>query len=945
MSALALYGKNLLRSSRADLAVLVLLAAVVFLAFHQTIIDGKSISRATNLTRRDTLYQQFSQGNGIAYDTCVYQEHTPNFLLVADMIRSGATPLWNPYAGLGCPLLSDTQTLLFSPITWITAGFAGMKTYNVIIVLNVLLAAAGAYGLARVLGFSWAPALLTAMCYAFSPYQLFMMEWTRCQSATFPLVFLTFAHLKRSPRYFSYLLATASAVLVVVSGHAVPALYCLAFASLFFLLLVVFDRTTRLKPSGAILLLAAVAAGTFLICAPLILPFLEAIGSSDCFKSEIARLRYVVPWQSLTFSLLYPFHGHGSPYPGAAALVLILLGIVTQCGRSPACLPALLTGAIAFATLTRLGPFDYVCGLPKINWFMTVYAMPVLMLMLSVIAGAGLALLTDGQERLKKWWIAVVVAGAAFFILFPLLIQVTQLPPSAMRLNDWLTSMSFSRSIWIREAILIGITGLSLLFLTSMSPFRRTAIAILILGINAFSMGMIAKKSMPTEFSFSYPPLEVLAPAKDNARIISMGRHVFVPNTNQIYKISNLVSFAPTHPEGMLTFLRMCGVTIEGVNQFADGALTPQIDLASVTHAISSEPVIASDDHLPPPAPLPGAEKGLTFSPEVKLRGAAFIYDKANQDIFGTLDWKTERDTKKRSTFCALICAPDGTVLWIGDQHPLSSSITATVPRRLSTGSQFKLVIQVLDSETAKLIVPNAVPHSYRMESMDSAVVLGSFTVARKESLTAVEKSVSSRKAKPEANPEAGVSGSRHFVLQEEDERTMARIYKNARSMPAAYFVSSSQSASSSDDALRKVSDASFQPRSQVVIEGGGEEVGDNAPKTAYRPHEIFPVALMRPDTNSITAEFEAPRDGWLVVTDAYFPGWKAKVNGETRSIKRANGVFRAVQVTRGTQKLMMRYEPDSLKLGLLLFCGGLFGILTCGLILVPRQYERRNEG
>lgn len=71
---------------------------------------------------------------------------------------------------------------------------------------------------------------------------------------------------------------------------------------------------------------------------------------------------------------------------------------------------------------------------------------------------------------------------------------------------------------------------------------------------------------------------------------------------------------------------------------------------------------------------------------------------------------------------------------------------------------------------------------------------------------------------------------------------------------------------------------------------------------------------------------------GYLVITDAYYPGWRAYLDGNPAPIHRANLAFRAVLVPPGTHVVDFRYEPASLELGLWVT---LAALLATGALLV----------
>jgi uncharacterized membrane protein YfhO len=46
------------------------------------------------------------------------------------------------------------------------------------------------------------------------------------------------------------------------------------------------------------------------------------------------------------------------------------------------------------------------------------------------------------------------------------------------------------------------------------------------------------------------------------------------------------------------------------------------------------------------------------------------------------------------------------------------------------------------------------------------------------------------------------------------------------------------------------------------------------------------------------------------VLTDTYYPGWTARVDGRGSRIHRVDGLFRGVFVDKGKHEIMMRFLP-----------------------------------
>jgi hypothetical protein len=82
-------------------------------------------------------------------------------------------------------------------------------------------------------------------------------------------------------------------------------------------------------------------------------------------------------------------------------------------------------------------------------------------------------------------------------------------------------------------------------------------------------------------------------------------------------------------------------------------------------------------------------------------------------------------------------------------------------------------------------------------------------------------------------------------------------------------------------------------------------------------------VGSMRYELNRITAAVEDARHGYLVSTDAYYPGWDCFVGGRRVTMERADIVFRAIPVGTGSQPLDLVYRPASFLLGVWITLAG----------------------
>ncbi|MGH2720826.1 MAG: hypothetical protein ACRDJO_04380, partial [Actinomycetota bacterium] len=108
-----------------------------------------------------------------------------------------------------------------------------------------------------------------------------------------------------------------------------------------------------------------------------------------------------------------------------------------------------------------------------------------------------------------------------------------------------------------------------------------------------------------------------------------------------------------------------------------------------------------------------------------------------------------------------------------------------------------------------------------------------------------------------------------------------------------------------------------FDPRSEAVVEArpgelapfvaaAGEAGGGGASRAEIASYESDRVEVV----------VRAVRPGLLVLTDVFYPGWKATVNGRPALIHPVDVAFRGVGVGEGTSTVVFTYEPASFRIG-----------------------------
>jgi hypothetical protein len=130
------------------------------------------------------------------------------------------------------------------------------------------------------------------------------------------------------------------------------------------------------------------------------------------------------------------------------------------------------------------------------------------------------------------------------------------------------------------------------------------------------------------------------------------------------------------------------------------------------------------------------------------------------------------------------------------------------------------------------------------------------------------------------------------------------RVFQVPQALPRAYVVGTARVAPDRE-ALARLVDPAFEPAREVVIASGPEASAGAAFSGSCRIEELAG------DRARLTAELSEP--GYVVLVDAFDPGWRARVDGDPEPVLRANVAFRAVRVPAGRHTIEYRYWPDTL--------------------------------
>ncbi|MBK7840330.1 MAG: YfhO family protein [Candidatus Obscuribacter sp.] len=122
-----------------------------------------------------------------------------------------------------------------------------------------------------------------------------------------------------------------------------------------------------------------------------------------------------------------------------------------------------------------------------------------------------------------------------------------------------------------------------------------------------------------------------------------------------------------------------------------------------------------------------------------------------------------------------------------------------------------------------------------------------------------------------------------------------------------------------------------FDPVDTVLLARLGDGMASAAeaqlPSSAGAPPaELKYSNLVESDTSS-KLHVSLSQPAYLVISDQYYPGWTATVDGAETHLLRANLCFRAIKLDKGEHDVAMEYKPESLRLA--------YGVSGVGLVLL----------
>lgn len=908
----------------------------------------------------------------------------------AHAVRSGRLPLWNPDHFGGAPFLANIQNAVFYPPTALFYLLDFPTAYSWSVVLHSLLGGLFTYLFARQsLTTGRVAALLGALTFTFGGFLGGQMGHLNQLSAAVWLPALLLTWDKAVTGRLGYVLLAALAIAMqLLAGHSQESYLMLVTL----LLYAAYRSLARVRGKGwpiltlnGLVLLVALGLGAGLAA-------VQLVPTSELTSWSI-RANGLSYGEAVTFSLkssmllnalLPPFANRdlllqpgGSEFLGYVSVTGVVLALAGLCyGRRRHTLFFVCLAVLAlFMALGQQNPLYPILfkAVPGVNLFrvparwLFVYGFGVAML---AALGAD-AVLAEGSKRnwrpLAGVTLALAIVGAAAG-------RLEILPPPAARAAWLIFGVAAAAAVF--GAVYLSGRGVS-----DTVQRWRAALSVVLVALTAAELWLASQSldynhpTVPQVFEQPIGTIDFLRQQSAGFRLLSVAHDDFAPaiepqvrrDLGAILSHDDLLAYLSYYKLREIlepnTPMAANLATIDGY----DGGLLPLARYVRFKDLLTEKPS-APDDRirfvvkwLPNRALMNAAGVRYVIADSLSNRTvdgvpyelSSFIHvDSSHPQASLVLSQPARADSV-------------GVVLALKSPQPRPANGVALLTLSDAQGNRTELPLPASGSAVGQLPTDDKLPTYFAVLPLSSPALVQSATVT-----------LSAAGADVYLNGMAFMDAQSHTayspLVAAGPELKLAyqsdvRIFENTAAEPPAFLVHEARVAPDLDHAVAAMS-AEFDPSRQVVLEADPQPppvrslLGRVIAKLrrllpGQPPPFAIPDAWLEPQPpdasqpdrlsfddyrpEHISLRTQSGTGSFLVLTQAFYPGWQATVDGVPAQLMAADALFQAVHVPAGQHRVELSFQPRSVTIGGAI-TGATAAVFAVGLILLLVGRARR---
>jgi hypothetical protein len=501
-----------IRRYRVDLTAVLLIFVVAIAVYAPVLVPGRTLL-PTDLLLITPPWAQASQTLDPDFTHVLRRTWDPLFQFypsrkfLAESLRQGWIPLWNPHVFSGTPFAADGQSAIFYPINWLFAVLPLGFAFGAVAFLHSFLTGAFFYGYGRRMGYSWPGSLAGAVIWMLCGVQVGWQMWQVVDSTLcwLPLCLFFWEGLRGSNDTRQGLGLSFSIAMTLLAGHLQFAFYVISVVVTYALyrpIVTPFKRFLALRSFSlfcTILLLGiALSAVQPLATADLLrLTIRQATPLHQVLPSALppAQLGLLIMPEILGGERDYLHHTFLAGdyyekvvYCGAAGLVFALFGLRLKKAGD---LSRYWLGIMVFSLLMGCGTplYDvFYFGVPLFKSFHGLTRIFVLFdFAVAALAAQGITLI--GKEAVAdRKQTSKIVAGSAFVLLlvgYRMAILSNGNTVAFMLTHDWL-----QYGLVQAETAAVFITAAILIVATAPTKVAWIAVPLVVIDMTLFAIGL-----------------------------------------------------------------------------------------------------------------------------------------------------------------------------------------------------------------------------------------------------------------------------------------------------------------------------------------------------------------------------------------------------------------------------------------------------------------------
>ena len=171
------------------------------------------------------------------------------------------------------------------------------------------------------------------------------------------------------------------------------------------------------------------------------------------------------------------------------------------------------------------------------------------------------------------------------------------------------------------------------------------------------------------------------------------------------------------------------------------------------------------------------------------------------------------------------------------------------------------------------------------------------------------------------------ISDARFVKVFEQGE---TKVYENKKVLPRAFFAKEIVKVASANDELQYILSSNVDLESSAVSSQLSYQVQDNNSSVNFENYQ----------DQKFTLSVYTDKDSPLIVSNPFYPGWQAFIDGNKTNIYKVNFMFQSIIIPQGNHKIEFKFRPQSFYNGIYVSVIGLVVTIFISIILWHRKYQ-----